>query len=175
LKVKTKIQKIIKRVLQKYPFCGIIMVLRIPNNPNTSIINRSLGRAFINGQEQPQGTPTSGSQHGTMTAGVVSTAWNGATNSINGVSGNVTLVPLKIEDGIIGNNMYVNNTIAAISYATTIYNNTNTQIPILNASLRWYRNDGPYIPAIIETTGFNAMQQAIMNYPGLLRLQEMKI
>jgi hypothetical protein len=136
---------------------------RTADNNNTSIVSRALGRAFIRGIMQPPGTPTGDDgSHGTSVSGVVATAWNGVVGSVNGVSGNVTLVPLKVNDGTdTASGLWVNNTIAAINYAATTYNNTNTRIRVLNVSLSWNRNE-------MINDGFNAMQQAIRNYPGLL-------
>lgn len=138
---------------------------RIAGNPATSIINRNLGRSFVNGVMQPAGTATGDTNgHGTMTAGVVSTGWNGVAGSVNGISGNVTLVPFKVDDGI---GAWVNSTVAAINHATTTFNNANTRIPILNASLGWYRNPVPSGHPVIPAVGFNALHQAVIDYPGL--------
>jgi hypothetical protein len=109
-----------------------------------------------------------------MVAGFVATAWNGTTNGVVGVaSRNVRLVPLKgtvdIYDISLG--MGVSNTIAAIGYATSNYNNINTRIRILNLSSAWYRYDiqSPHFNTpLFVGNGLNSMRQAIINYPGLL-------
>ena len=85
----------------------------VVGNNATSIVNRNLGRQFINGVVQPVGDTTDEDGHGTRSAGIVSTGWNGAAGSVNGIGRNVTLVPLKVFDDTVFD-MWVNSTIAAI-------------------------------------------------------------